>query len=128
MDHCRHIKFNQFFIEWIPVTVAQTRSDQYPPVGSGLRLQPIKPILVTHRQVPAMLAVRSVPALRQLTDRNEILREQITHPADEVILLFRPYARRAGITDMVSHPVCPRRKNGQISAAFLLQFQLIAGD
>ena len=42
--------------------------------------------------------------------------------------MFGPCMRCAGIADMMAHPAGPRRKYGDIGAAFLLNAQLVGGD
>ena len=126
MDHRRHIQIAHGLVERVPVSVAER---QILPVAAGrIRIQVATD--ETHLvNAAAKLGDagldRCLRTLRQLADRHEIRREDIADAADQVIAMFGPGLRSAGIADMVAHPAGARRKDGDIRAAFLLHAKLV---
>src|SRR6185437_1411416 len=71
---------------------------------------------------------RGARKLRQLTDADEVLREELHHPRNQVVVELRPGDGNLFVPQMVSHGRGARRKQSQIAAALALQAQLLRLD
>ena len=109
MDHGRHIQLAHCLIERVPVSVAKR---QVPPVaarGVGVQVAADEPhLLDTAAKFGDAGFDRGLRALRKLADRHEIPREQVADTPDQVVAMFGPGLRCAGIADMVPHPAGAR--------------------
>ena len=129
MDHRRHVELAHRLVERIPVAVA--KRPVLPVAARRVRVQVAADEAHLFDAAPKFGDAafdRCLGALRQLTDRHEILRKHVADTPDEIVAMFGPGLRCRGVADMMPHPAGTRREDGHVGAPFLLDLQLVAGD
>ena len=129
MDHRGHVELDHLGVERVPVPVGERGRG---PVAPGrIRVQ----VAADEVQLPdAALELGDrvrdghSGGLRQLADTDEILRVQVDHALDEVVVGARPGARDGLVAEVMPHGRGARREHGEIRAALLLQPQLVLLD
>ena len=121
VDHRRHIKLAQFFVDRIPVAIDQRRIGPVTARWIGIQVHADKAEFIDDPlQLRNTVLRRDTGKLRQLPDADEIIRQQHAQAMNDVIADRGPLlAHRLG-ADVMRHAGRARRKDRQVTAAFAL--------
>src|SRR5579859_3279960 len=129
MHHGRHVEAHHLFVNWIPVAVGQRRVCPIATCRIRIQVAANKPeTLDAPPKFRNAIGRRNTGRLRELTDSHKIVWKERADPVDQIVADFSPGQTRLLVPQMVSHLAGDWRKQGEIAAAFYLEFQLPTYD
>ena len=100
---------------------------QWPPDGSGFRLQPMNPSSFTARSSsPMHVGERHAGRLRQLAHADEVARIERADAVNQIVAVLGPVKAGRRVADVVRHRRRARREDRDVGAALALELQLRA--